>query len=257
MSKTVIEKLKEIIEQKGMTYESAARAAGLERSYFRKLFERGGASPRGETLQKIAMGLDVSITTLLSTTNKRPVVSSYDPDNPSGEEVEQLMTIGAETGVRGIPTDASAQIDITGGMGGGGLSIVSEGVPGRHGMTFAAEHVRDYWRLPPPILTALGLSAHDVAVFPVQGDSMQPTLDEGDVVFIDTRHRWPSPPGLYAVLDEIGGVVVKRIEVSSAPGAEMQTVSVISDNPRHAKKEWPAEELFIVGRVLRKFGTVR
>lgn len=187
---------------------------------------------------------------------KRQVIESFDPDAPDEEFSEQLMTIGSETGARGIPADASAQLDATGGMGGGGLTIVSEGVPGRHGMTFAADHVRDYWRLPPAILIALGLAAHDVAILPVQGDSMLPTLNEGDVVFIDTRHRWPSPSGLYAVLDEIGGIVVKRLEVSSPPGAEQQMVTVISDNPRHKPKEWRAEDLFIVGRVLRKFGVV-
>lgn len=187
---------------------------------------------------------------------RRSVVDSFDPDVPDEETPEQLMTIGSETGARGIPSDASAQLDATGGMGGGGLTIVSEGVPGRHGMTFAAEHVRDYWRLPPAVLIALGLAAHDVAILPVQGDSMLPTLNEGDVVFIDTRHRWPSPSGLYAVLDEIGGIVVKRLEVSSPPGAEQQMVTVISDNPRHKPKEWRAEDLFIVGRVLRKFGVV-
>lgn len=263
MSTPVIERIKEIIDQKGLTYEAAAKAAGLERSYFRKLFERGGNSPRGDTLQKIAAGLGVGVAELLPVEKPRRatkprIVSSFDPDAHDHDSPNETpMTMGSETGLQGVPADASAQIDVTGGMGGGGLSIVSEGVPGRHGMTFAAEHVRDYWRLPPAILIALGLAAQDVAIIPVQGDSMQPTLDEGDVVFIDTRHRWPSPPGLYAVLDEIGGVVVKRLEVSSKPGAEQQLVSVMSDNPRHATKEWNSEDLFIVGRVLRKFGTVR
>ncbi len=263
MSTPVIERIKEIIDQKGLTYEAAAKAAGLERSYFRKLFERGANSPRGDTLQKIAAGLEVQLADLLPVAGVRPrnkpvIVSSFDPDDHDHDtSADAPMTIGSETGLQGVPAGGSAQIDVTGGMGGGGLSIVSEGVPGRHGMTFAAEHVRDYWRLPPAILIALGLAAQDVAIIPVQGDSMQPTLDEGDVVFIDTRHRWPSPPGLYAVLDEIGGVVVKRLEVSSKPGAEQQTVSVISDNPRHITREWNSEDLFIIGRVLRKFGTVR
>lgn len=187
---------------------------------------------------------------------RNPVIRSYDPDNHTDHESDEAATFGSVTGVRGIPEDGSAQLDVTGGLGAGGLSIVSEGVPGRHGMTFAAEQIRDYWRLPPAILITLGLAAHDVAIIPVQGDSMLPTLNEGDVVFIDTRHRLPSPPGLYAILDEIGGVVIKRLEIASAPGDEDQIVSVISDNPRHAPKQWRAEQVQIIGRVLRKFGTV-
>lgn len=209
--------------------------------------------------EKLAPLLDVSVNDLMLNRlpgGKSKLIDTFDPDEPERQIDEQQMTIGSETGVRGVPKDGSAQIDATGGMGGGGLTIVSEGVPGRHGMTFSAENVRDYWRLPPPMLLSLGLAAQDVAVLPVQGDSMLPTLNEGDVVFIDTRHRWPSPSGLYAVLDEIGGLVVKRLEISSQPGAEQQMVTVISDNPRHKPKEWRAEDLFIVGRVLRKFGVV-
>lgn len=170
---------------------------------------------------------------------------------------DETATLGSETGVRGIPDDASAQLDLTGGLGAGGISIISEGVPGKHGMTFAAEQIRDYWRLPPAILSALGLRAHDVSIIPVQGDSMLPTLNEGDVVFIDTRHRLPSPPGLYAIIDEIGGVVIKRLEIASPPGAEEQTVRIISDNSRHKVKTWRAEDVQIIGRVLRKFGTIQ
>lgn len=188
--------------------------------------------------------------------NVRPLIDSFAPEDGDEAPIEEQLSMGTETGVRGLPADASAQLDITGGLGAGGLSIISEGVPGRRGMTFAADQVRDYWRLPPAILGALNLNAHDIAIIPVQGDSMHPTLNEGDVVFIDTRHRWPSPSGLYAVLDEIGGVVVKRLEVSSPPGSEEQTVSVISDNPRHSPKEWRAEDVQIIGRVLRKFGVV-
>jgi transcriptional regulator with XRE-family HTH domain len=189
--------------------------------------------------------------------NRAKLVASYDPDNADTIEADVSMSIGSETGLNGAPEGSSAQIDVTGGMGGGGLSIINEGVPGKHGMTFAADQVKDYWRLPPSILVALGLSANDVSIVSVQGDSMQPTLDEGDCVFIDTRHRWPSPDGLYAILDEVGGLVIKRLEISSHHSAERQTISVISDNPRHKTKEWLADELRIVGRVLRRFGIVK
>lgn len=146
------------------------------------------------------------------------------------------------------------EIDVTAGLGGGGLSIVENTTT--NGITFHREAVRDVWRLPDNILARFNAQAHHIKAFPSKGDSMAPQISDGDIVFADTRHRWPSPPGLYAVLDEIGGIVVKRIEVSSEPGAEQQMISVISDNPRHKPREWRAEDLFIVGRVLRKFGTV-
>lgn len=220
-----------------------------------------GSSGRPRLLREIAAALNTSEEYLLNETDdpapkRGGLVASFDPDDED-DAGEETATLGSATGVRGIPDDASAQLDLTGGLGAGGISIISEGVPGKHGMTFAAEQIRDYWRLPPAILSALGLRAHDVSIIPVQGDSMLPTLNEGDVVFIDTRHRLPSPPGLYAIIDEIGGVVIKRLEIDSPPGAEEQTVRIISDNPRHKVKTWRAEDVQIIGRVLRKFGTIQ
>lgn len=241
------EKIRKAVESNRTNYKALSRAIGRNDAYVQQFVKKG--SPR-ELKDR-----DIRIIAAMIGEDAPKLVQSFDPDEPDTYE-EFTPTMGTETGVRGIPEDASAQLDLTGGLGSGGLSIVSEGVPGRRGMTFAADQIRDYWRLPQAILGALGLRAHDVAIIPVQGDSMLPTLNEGDVVFIDTRHRWPSPPGLYAILDEIGGVVVKRLEISSPPGAEQQMVSIISDNPRHIRKEWRAEDVHIIGRVMRKFGVV-
>jgi phage repressor protein C with HTH and peptisase S24 domain len=82
---------------------------------------------------------------------------------------------------------------------------------------------------------------------------MTPTIEDGDVVFVDTRHRVPSPPGIYALADEFGGVVVKRLEVTSRPGDEMITVQISSDNPRHSTRELNLDEIQIVGRYIGRF----
>lgn len=188
---------------------------------------------------------------------RRQIIDTFDPDAPEVID-DDAMTQGTETGVRGIPDGSSPQIDVTAGMGGGGLTIINEGVIGKQGMTFAAESISDWWRVPPAVLTAMGnVKPTDITFVPVQGDSMTPTLVEGDVVIVDTRHRWPSPDGLYALNDAFGGVIVKRLEVTSKPGDEEQRVDVISDNPRHPTKSWAVDELRIVGRVLRKFGNVQ
>lgn len=172
-----------------------------------------------------------------------------------GDDPDEAMTVGTETGRRGIPDGTLAQIDVTGGMGGGGLTLVSDGVPGKNGMTFAAEHVRDYWRLPPFLLAGMGLKPHDTIVLPVQGDSMLPTLNEGDFVFVDTRHRLPSPDGLYALTDEFGGIVVKRLEILGRREDEV-FIRVISDNERHPARERMLSEIRIIGRVVRRFGVI-
>lgn len=180
----------------------------------------------------------------------------HSPSDAASNRGDSQATIGSETGRTGIPETSIPQIDVTAGLGAGGLTIVSDGVPGRNGMTFAAEHIRSYWSMPPEILSSLFTKPEHIAAFDVQGDSMQPTLSEGDVVFIDTRHRAPSPPGLYALSDEYGGMIVKRLEIISRRSDPEVIVRIISDNPRHEPREAPAEELYIVGRVIRRFGSI-
>jgi hypothetical protein len=186
------------------------------------------------------------------TLKRVPIGHEFQPD----PDPDLVPTMGSETGQRGIPQGSVAQLDVTAGLGAGGLTVVNPGVPGRHGMTFAAEHIRDYWRLPEEIMVVLGLRASDLVVVPVQGDSMADTLVEGDYVFIDTRHRHPSPDGLYALNDDFGGAIIKRLEVYSPPRADDVMVRVISDNPRHAPRELPLSEITILGRVVRKYGVV-
>lgn len=180
-----------------------------------------------------------------------------DPDPISPDE--SSMSFGSVTGLRNIPQGHSAQIDVTGGMGAGGLTTIVENVSAGNGLTFAADHVRDHWRLPGEVLSSLALKAENIAIIPVQGDSMLPTLNEGDFVFIDTRHRLPSPDGIYAIADSFGGIVVKRLElIPPNEDEEDLRVTVISDNnERHASRIWRLADLHIIGRVVRRFGVVR
>lgn len=257
--KSMGDRLREARENSG--FNSAAKAAealGVSASTYRA-HENGQNEYGPEEALVYARKFGVSAAELLTgiRDGKPRLIHSYDPDDAEKPHADERMSIGSETGFSGAPEGSSPQIDVTAGMGAGGFAIANEGVPGKQGMTFSAESVKDYWKLPPAILVTLGLAAQDIAIFPVQGDSMQPTLDEGDVVFIDTRHRRPSPDGLYAIIDEIGGMAIKRLEITSDPGAEETLVSVMSDNPRHKTKVWKADELYVVGRVLRKFSTVR
>ncbi len=174
-------------------------------------------------------------------------------DQPDEIDPDETPTIGSETGRRGIPPNGIAEIDVTGGLGAGGLTIVNSGVPGRAGMTFSAESVRDYWVFPAWLLARFDIRPDNATAFPVQGDSMEPTLRNGDVIFVDTRHRVPSPPGIYALSDEFGGVVVKRLEVISKPRDEEVIVRIMSDNPRHETRELPLSDIYIIGRYLGRF----
>ncbi|PYE89625.1 XRE family transcriptional regulator [Phyllobacterium leguminum] len=265
MLNDVIERIDIRLKALGLSAQAASIKAGLSKDAIRNMQRavqqkgRSGVSTR--TITALAPVLETSVAWLLEgigdpgdTASKPSIISSFDPDAAHDHE-ELGMSYGLHTGFHGAPEGTSPQIDITGGMGAGGLSIVKEGVPGKNGMTFSADAVSDYWRLPPAIYSALGLNPKDAAFVPVQGDSMYPTLQEGDVVVIDTRHRWPSPDGVYAILDEIGGLVMKRLEVVDEDGENK--IHIISDNPRHPVKVKKPDDLFVVGRVLRRFGIIK
>lgn len=243
----------EIRKRVGMRLEDLAEATGLSTT----LISRIQAGKRGLSLENAfrfsrALGVEIS-----------EISDEFHP-----EDLEQLEAKGAEILQFSKPhvnpephhdisdvgeplSNYIPEIRLTAGMGGGGLAIVES--VGKNGMTFSKEAVRDHWRLPEWMLHRLNVKASQVACFPVQGDSMEPTLEDGDVVFIDVMHRVPSPPGIYALADEFGGVVVKRLEVTSRPGAETVEVSIKSDNPRHAERTLTLNEIAILGRYLGKF----
>lgn len=182
------------------------------------------------------------------------------------ENRDRLMELAEEKGLvnhdpfgrgktsREVVMDRIPEIDLTAGLGGGGVATVKS-TSNKHGIVFSKEAIRDHWRLPDWIMGRMHARAEHIAAFPVQGDSMEPTLNDGDVIFVDTRHRQPSPDGIYALADEFGGVVVKRLEVTSRPGDDIVNVSIISDNPRHRTRDLTLPEIYIIGRYVGRFTT--
>lgn len=147
--------------------------------------------------------------------------------------------------------DLIDEVDVVSGLGGGGLSIIENTTT--NGFQFAAEAIRDHWMIPTYMLNRFNAQPRHIKAFPAQGDSMAPTIEDGDVVFVDTRHRVPSPPGIYVLADEFGGVVTKRLEVISRPSDEMVTVRISSDNPNHKDRELTLDEINIIGRYVGRF----
>jgi len=232
----------------GWTQQRVANYCGVSQSTVGRWLK--GKDPEGPNRDKL---LELHADVVQG--KKRRLYSTFDPSMPDIVH-EEAMTIGEETGAKGIPEGTIPQIDVMAGMGAGGVPIVSEGVIGKSGMTFAAEAVADYWRLPTSFLAGLSVRVGDLAFFSVRGDSMYPTLQDGEVVAANTRHRLPSPDGIYALGDEFGGIVVKRLQVVSKPGDEEIMVDVISDNPHHKTKTWRLADLRIIGMIVIRVGRV-
>lgn len=118
---------------------------------------------------------------------------------------------------------------------GGGAIIHSEQVVDY--LSFRTDWVR----------STLGISVRDLALISVIGDSMEPTLSEGDVVLLDMTTKSVLDGSIY-VLQLNGGLLVKRIH-RKLDGS----VVVKSDNPRYDPEivsEDSADLLKIIGRVV-------
>jgi len=103
-------------------------------------------------------------------------------------------------------------------------------------------------------LNDMGLSRDSAVIATASGDSMEPTIHNGDMLLIDLdRTSVPArareagdtrPSGIYAVLDD-GAARVKRVELA-APG----TFALLSDNPAFPVEFRPSESMSIIGRVV-------
>jgi phage repressor protein C with HTH and peptisase S24 domain len=98
---------------------------------------------------------------------------------------------------------------------------------------------RDYLR------SEIGSAAKNLKVIKVQGHSMEPTLNHGDLVMIDVTKRDLNFDGLFVV--RFGDALqVKRIGRSPTRGQ----VELISDNPAYGRRDWAVDDLDPIGRVL-------
>jgi phage repressor protein C with HTH and peptisase S24 domain len=81
----------------------------------------------------------------------------------------------------------------------------------------------------------------------VAGDSMEPTLRDGDEILVDRAQR-PLRDGVHVVrVDD--ALLVKRID-TSRPGV----LTLMSDNPSYRPLELPPPDVKVIGRVVWKSG---
>ena len=116
------------------------------------------------------------------------------------------------------------------------------------GLTGDNERVIGAWQVPSEVVRFYSTApANDLRIITVMGDSMEPTLQPGQRVLVDTGDRTPSPPGVFVVWDGLG-LVVKRVQVLAH--SEPTRVRITSDNPKYEGYERTLAEAYIQGRVI-------
>lgn len=116
------------------------------------------------------------------------------------------------------------------------------------------EEVIDHMAFRRDWLRKMGVSPSAAVIARARGESMMPTLNDGDVVLIDRSKAEPPskprdesdtrPPRIYALMDELGARI-KRVDLA-APGM----LAILSDNPASPPEFRPVSSVTIIGRVV-------
>jgi phage repressor protein C with HTH and peptisase S24 domain len=209
------ERLRARIRQLGMSVADVAREAGVNRSFVYDILRGRSQLPNLDKLTRIAQVVKVDLEWLLSGKGR------VEGDDPITEEYHNDFVAIQYAAAR--PS-----------MGGGAI-VEEEDRIGRD-FHFRRAWIRDRLKAAPSMMRVMG----------VQGDSMAPTLKDGDVVLVDMNQRSPVPPGVFVLHDGMG-LVAKRLEY--VPMSEPPRLRIISDNQQYTPYECTAEEVNIVGRV--------
>lgn len=217
----VAEKLKALRERADLSYRDMADEAGMSSSsyaHYERRFKRPYLpADKAEAFARalVKRGIPRSeVMALAGPAEDTPTVLIEDGD-------------AAPDGAAMIPL-----YDVTASAGHGAL-VASEDRTAH--IAFAPEYLR----------TVINASSSNLQVIKVQGESMEPTLRDGDLVMIDRSKNDLNFDGLF-VLRFGDSLQVKRVNRSPTRGH----VEVISDNPAYGRRDWPASELDPLGRVL-------
>ena len=112
----------------------------------------------------------------------------------------------------------------------------------------------DYEKLDvPPFFTNIlgGIdNIKNIEAINVTGDSMEPTLNSGNIIFLDKTKYDISKDGIYAFINEYG-LFVKRIQ-KRIDGK----LDIISDNKEYPIQVVNKNEINILGKIIGSFGSI-
>ena len=225
-------------------------------------------STKGERIKQVRRKLQLTQEGFASFLGgvSRGAVGNWERDQ--GIKEENLELISAKTGVsfewlalnRGTMDPSNAlrpaaapnanravsipDLRIYGGLGGGGALTV---IANEDGAPIDPDQLRGYWTFP-EYMTRAFQSLDGIYAWEVRGDSMEPTLPGGSVVFVDTKQNSLPPDDIYA-LDHGDGLMVKRLKL--IPRSNL--VSVISDNGNYSPDKLKREHVQVFGRVIGWF----
>lgn len=108
------------------------------------------------------------------------------------------------------------------------------------------ENVIGQWNMPLLEYRTISTTSNpdNVKMLRVKGDSMAPTIKDGDWVLVDTSFRAPDSDGIY-LLKISTGLAIKRLQ-----GSVGNNITIISDNPKYPPVTASSGEILICGKII-------
>lgn len=205
INKPLVARLKTAMLKKGLNPKTLAERSNVGRSFVYDILNGKSANPTSSKLTAIAEQLGVSVQYLLS--------GVYADANDGKGEIAEVPSLAVEMGM-----------------------------DGKNIITTRSEKFycfKNSW-----IKEKLNTTAQNLRVINIAGDSMTPTLQNGDVVLVNTTQTTPNPPGLFVLFDGLG-LHAKRLELIGR-----EKVRVMSDNPQYLAYEMDVQEINIIGKIV-------
>ena len=207
---TLAERINTALQTKGLSVNALARQVGVSYPAMRKITKGETLNPK--FLFEIAEALNVSVEWLKTGEGSSENLS----DDPSGDHIRfERLDVIAALGDGYINNETAEVVDFV--------------------------HVDKAWAR-----EKLGGNLSRIQVITARGDSMQGTIEDGDVLFVDTSVRSFEGEGVY-LLSFADGLKAKRLQASVGGG-----LLVISDNPLYRTETIEndkLEKLTICGKV--------
>ncbi|QND45340.1 helix-turn-helix transcriptional regulator (plasmid) [Rhizobium lusitanum] len=199
-----------------------SKRAGVSDSTLRGYLK--GNMPAADTALTIADAANVNLEWLVS------------GRGPKDRKIPEISVNGRSIDIRGRVMDDFAfiqRLDVHASAGSGAITITEDAI---ELLAFQSD-----W------LKSRHINPTSARVLTAKGDSMEPTIRDGDILLVDTSITSVRDNAIYIVVYG-GHVLVKRVNLR-----RNGSLVLISDNDRHAPEEVPESEvldLHIAGRVM-------
>lgn len=228
---SVSERLKAIRDKLGKTQKEMAVLTGISYRTWQN-YEDGVNSPGWDACEALVK-LGFNANWLLTGEGATLYSVPHHSHDTSGYLISEELKSAGSTGELGEGFVHVPRYKVSASAGGGAL-IHSEQVVDH--LAFRADWVK----------MALGVPVSSLALINVTGDSMEPTLSNGDLILIDISVVSVDDSGVY-VLRFDGKLKVKRLH------SKADSVDILSDNPRYPTETLRGDllqELNVIGRVV-------